>query len=514
MAEFSIFWTTGATGDGASPYTTAQITAWLRRTFAPGQANGGVLRGYGNELAVSGTSSPVTVGTGAAQVYGYPYENDSAVTVTIPTPSSATRIDWIVLRASWPAQTVRIAHVAGTEGGGAPSLTQMPGTVYDIPLARVSITTGGVITVTDQRVFCTFGTVLQTANLADSAVTVAKIADGAITTAKLASGVLSADTTGRAKMADGFVTTAKIVDGAISMAKLAANAVTNDKFRQSGACSVVGRSANSMGNVADISAGSNDTLLRRVSDALSFGVLTLDMIPDALITGAKLAANAVTNDKFRQSAGLSVVGRSANSTGNVADISAGTDGHVLRRSGTTLGFGQVATAGIADGAVTAAKIANRQRRFLVPAVFARNETDGTYLNWGDANAPGWNTPDNKRSTLVGGFLVPRDYVSGMYIYAVVLPQASGYLYCEHLFRSAKAEETFPQHGHTEFYTAAFVTNNRVQEIQAIGPATQLQYVEPDEYVMLRWARDATSAYDTINTTCRFLGWMVYYTADS
>jgi hypothetical protein len=72
---------------------------------------------------------------------------------------------------------------------------------------------------------------------------------------------------------------------------------------------------------------------------------------------AALDANVVSNSKFRQSAGLSVVGRSANSTGDIADIT-GTDGQVLRVSGTTLGFGTVATAGIADAAVTFAKVQN------------------------------------------------------------------------------------------------------------------------------------------------------------
>lgn len=67
-------------------------------------------------------------------------------------------------------------------------------------------------------------------------------------------------------------------------------------------------------------------------------------------------ANAVTDAKFRQSGALSVVGRSANSTGNVADIAAGSDHQVLRRSGTTLAFGTVATDGLADGAVTFAKM--------------------------------------------------------------------------------------------------------------------------------------------------------------
>jgi len=50
-------------------------------------------------------------------------------------------------------------------------------------------------------------------------------------------------------------------------------------------------------------------------------------------------AGAVGNTEFRDSAALSVVGRSANSTGAVADISAGTDHHVLRRSGASLDFG-------------------------------------------------------------------------------------------------------------------------------------------------------------------------------
>ena len=56
---------------------------------------------------------------------------------------------------------------------------------------------------------------------------------------------------------------------------------------------------------------------------------------------ATIGSNAVTDAKFRQSAALSVVGRASNSTGNVADIAAGSDGQVLRRSGTSLGFGAV-----------------------------------------------------------------------------------------------------------------------------------------------------------------------------
>lgn len=50
-----------------------------------------------------------------------------------------------------------------------------------------------------------------------------------------------------------------------------------------------------------------------------------------------LNANGVTDAFLRQGAATSVIGRSANSTGNVADIACTADGNVVWRSGTTLG---------------------------------------------------------------------------------------------------------------------------------------------------------------------------------
>lgn len=64
-----------------------------------------------------------------------------------------------------------------------------------------------------------------------------------------------------------------------------------------------------------------------------------------------IGANKVLDTMIRQSAGLSVIGRSANTTGNVADITAATDGNILRRSGTSIGFGSIDLA--AAGAVGA-----------------------------------------------------------------------------------------------------------------------------------------------------------------
>src|SRR5260221_6444951 len=67
----------------------------------------------------------------------------------------------------------------------------------------------------------------------------------------------------------------------------------------------------------------------------------------------------VTSAQFRDSGALSVVGRSLNSTGVVADISATpASGQVLVETGSTVAFSTVATAGITDASVTNAKLAN------------------------------------------------------------------------------------------------------------------------------------------------------------
>lgn len=161
MAEKSIFWTTGATGDGATAYTQAEVIRWMRQLLIASNADEGVHKGYQNELEVTGTSSPVQVDTGAAVCYGFPYWNTSAVSVAIPTPSANTRIDRVVLRVNWSAQTTRITRIAGVEGtGNPPSITQTDGVTWDIKLAQCSITTGGVITVTDEREYLHFNSAI------------------------------------------------------------------------------------------------------------------------------------------------------------------------------------------------------------------------------------------------------------------------------------------------------------------------------------------------------------------
>ncbi len=70
---------------------------------------------------------------------------------------------------------------------------------------------------------------------------------------------------------------------------------------------------------------------------------------------ATIGSNAVTDAKLRQGAATSVIGRSANTTGNVADITASADGQFLRRSSGALGF-----AAIGSGDLPAALVYNNQ----------------------------------------------------------------------------------------------------------------------------------------------------------
>jgi len=70
--------------------------------------------------------------------------------------------------------------------------------------------------------------------------------------------------------------------------------------------------------------------------------ITATQIAAGAVGTSEIATNAVANDDIRQSAGLSVVGRSANTTGNVADIN-GTVQTSPQVRGTSLGFHPIPT---------------------------------------------------------------------------------------------------------------------------------------------------------------------------
>ena len=224
-------------------------------------------------------------------------------------------------------------------------------------VGRSANTTGNVADIagTDGQVLRVSGTALAFGTIAT-----AGLADDAVSDAKLRNStglsVIGRSTNSTGDPADIVGTDGQVLRvsgtalgfGTIVTAGVADNAISDAKLRDSSQLSVIGRSANSVGDPADIVAtAASDAVLRESGSAIGFGTIA---------TGG-IANNAVTDAKLRQSAGLSVVGRSANTTGNVADI-AGTDGQVLRVSGTALAFGTIATAGLTDDAVSDAKLRN------------------------------------------------------------------------------------------------------------------------------------------------------------
>jgi hypothetical protein len=92
------------------------------------------------------------------------------------------------------------------------------------------------------------------------------------------------------------------------------NGISDALLRQSAGVSVVGRSANSTGNVADIAAGANNQILRRVSDAVGFGALTAAMAPNNLWTYAKI----------QQASASKLLGNPTGAQANVSEIGLGT----------------------------------------------------------------------------------------------------------------------------------------------------------------------------------------------
>ena len=216
MTQFSMLpWTTGVSGDGAAPYTQENSNNFFRHFDVRDPANEGIVLGVLSELAVSGASSPLTVAPGAAVCYGR-YWNDTNVTLAVSTPTAGTTGGRVVLRCTWATRQIRLAVKSSPNGVGTiPTLTQAFGNTWEISLATFTITTGGVITLTDDRTFRKVTFRVDETAIESNAVTTNKIANSNVTTAKIADGNVTTT-----KIADGNVTTTKIADDSVDDTKV------------------------------------------------------------------------------------------------------------------------------------------------------------------------------------------------------------------------------------------------------------------------------------------------------
>lgn len=148
MAETSYFWSGTVTGDANNAeYNHLEYTKVYNK-FLASDGVGYVIPGYANSLNVQASSpaaASVDVHTGAAMVQGFLYENDALNTLAVPANASGNpRIDRIVLRINFAAQTVRVALVQGSAAAtpSLPTLTTVYGTTWEVSLAYIWVANG------------------------------------------------------------------------------------------------------------------------------------------------------------------------------------------------------------------------------------------------------------------------------------------------------------------------------------------------------------------------------------
>jgi hypothetical protein len=186
-------------------------------------------------------------------------------------------------------------------------------------------------------------------------ITTEKIADGAVIDAKIGTISSAGRVANTATTATSANTVNAIVarDGSGNFSAGTITATLAGSATGSAATLATGRTIALTGDVSGTTGTFNGSANVSAATTIANNAVTTAKIADASST-----TTGVTNSKLRHSAALSVIGRGSNSGGFVADIAAASDHHVLRRSGTSLGFGQIATDGIADSAVTQVKMGN------------------------------------------------------------------------------------------------------------------------------------------------------------
>lgn len=155
MTQDSRPWTGTTTGDSGAYAASEwqQLHAYMIGVGGA-RANVGPFLGSGTSpndglkvQAKTPATTQIEVLIGSALVQGIEYLNDATVSFTIAGNASGNpRIDTVILRADYVAQTVRLAVLQGNPAGSPTplALTQTPGVTWEIPLADIAVANGFV----------------------------------------------------------------------------------------------------------------------------------------------------------------------------------------------------------------------------------------------------------------------------------------------------------------------------------------------------------------------------------
>ncbi len=135
--------------DGEALYGQEEFCRYFNNLFESGVA----IDDSGDmELAVTAGNGKVAVGAGFAIVRGFYFYNDSAASLPVAPDANYNRVDRVVLRLNALTGPVAPVIKEGTAGSNpaAPSL-ERNSTVYELSLAKITVTPSGEIIVADER---------------------------------------------------------------------------------------------------------------------------------------------------------------------------------------------------------------------------------------------------------------------------------------------------------------------------------------------------------------------------
>jgi hypothetical protein len=181
MTESSTFWAGSTTGD-KGPYSDDTFSDFICSIMQSDRTTQSVIKGALSELAITNPSgTTIRVASGKALVDGKAYTNTANVDFSISAPATGTYYYTLALRKSFALQTVRLV-ILGPSASAYPTATQIDGTTWEVIIAKITINSASAIVITDQRAYCSIPTQIQTAQIADDAVTPAKLSVAAFPT--------------------------------------------------------------------------------------------------------------------------------------------------------------------------------------------------------------------------------------------------------------------------------------------------------------------------------------------